>query len=242
MTTTDDRSRVLHFQAGAIALVFVGGAVGAGLRGIASYSASPAYAVMAIFIANILGSFLLGYLLEWLARQGADEGWRRSLRLMLGTGFCGALTTYSTFAMDVLRLWGTPSHWETSAGSLATGFVTNTLLAVLYAVVSVLLGVAAAAFGIAVAAGLLTRPSAVEDVEKESSDRFVSDADSGFNPHASDSNDTESSDSDSIDSASDVVDKAEAKLKDKPRAEHKDKPKAEHKDKPKTQKSKGAEK
>lgn len=59
---------------------------------------------MAIFCINILGAFLLGLLLESLLRQGKDEGGRRLLRLLLGTGFLGAFTTYSTLAVGSLQL------------------------------------------------------------------------------------------------------------------------------------------
>ncbi len=50
--------------------------------------------------ANLLGAFLLGVLLEGLARRGRDTGYRRLLRLTLGTGFLGAFTTYSTLAVE----------------------------------------------------------------------------------------------------------------------------------------------
>jgi len=41
---------------------------------------------------NLLGSFLLGWLLAW--RGGSD------LATVFGTGFCGALTTFGTFALE----------------------------------------------------------------------------------------------------------------------------------------------
>jgi CrcB protein len=41
---------------------------------------------------NLAGSFLLGWLLAW--RGGSD------LATVLGTGFCGALTTFGTFALE----------------------------------------------------------------------------------------------------------------------------------------------
>jgi CrcB protein len=52
------------------------------------------------FLVNLVGAFILGALLEGLARGGADEGWRRQVRLLIGTGFCGALTTFSTLAVE----------------------------------------------------------------------------------------------------------------------------------------------
>jgi CrcB protein len=45
---------------------------------------------------NVLGSFLLGALVA--APVGSD------LLLFAGTGFCGAFTTFSTFAFETVRL------------------------------------------------------------------------------------------------------------------------------------------
>jgi CrcB protein len=42
---------------------------------------------------NLVGSFVLGWLVAW--RPGTDT------LTVLGTGFCGALTTYGTFALEI---------------------------------------------------------------------------------------------------------------------------------------------
>lgn len=57
--------------------------------------------VMAVgtFAANVSGAFVLGATLETLTLLGPDGGWRRHARLFLGTGFCGAFTTYSALAL-----------------------------------------------------------------------------------------------------------------------------------------------
>jgi fluoride exporter len=56
-----------------------------------------------ILLVNVAGSLLLG-LLTGAAVAGAAGS---RLQLLLGTGLCGALTTYSTFSYDTLRLAGT---------------------------------------------------------------------------------------------------------------------------------------
>ncbi|MBT1696107.1 fluoride efflux transporter CrcB [Fulvivirgaceae bacterium PWU4] len=46
---------------------------------------------------NIVGSFILGVLYAWLIRKTADS---ESMRLLIGTGFCGGFTTFSAFALE----------------------------------------------------------------------------------------------------------------------------------------------
>lgn len=87
-------------------------------------------------VVNILGAFVLGLLLELLLRHGPDTGARRMVRLGIGTGFCGAFTTYSALATDtVLQL---------DQGYAVTGL--------LYAVGSVGLGLLATVAGLELAA------------------------------------------------------------------------------------------
>jgi fluoride exporter len=49
---------------------------------------------------NVVGSAVLGALLGGLSTTGGPS-WLQSL---LGTGFCGALTTFSTFSFETVRL------------------------------------------------------------------------------------------------------------------------------------------
>ena len=55
---------------------------------------------LATFLVNLTGSFLLGALLATLIVRGDDIGHRRTLRLLLGTGFLGGYTTYSALAVE----------------------------------------------------------------------------------------------------------------------------------------------
>jgi CrcB protein len=137
------RGRPSHLQAGALLWVFCGGVLGTALR----YTAEDLLPhdgsrwPWATFTVNLVGAFVLGALLEGLARAGDDSGWRRRARLLAGTGFCGALTTYSTFAYEI-SLLGKGSHVVTAVG---------------YGLGSVVGGVIAAWLGIVVAAGIRRR-------------------------------------------------------------------------------------
>lgn len=133
----DPDERPLHLRVHALAWVFAGGLVGTGVRYWAegAFPAQQGHWPWTTFGVNIIGAFVLGALLELLARLGHDEGWRQRIRLFGGTGICGALTTYSTFALEITEL--------TRASAVVT--------ALSYAFVSVVLGLAAAACGIALA-------------------------------------------------------------------------------------------
>ena len=52
---------------------------------------------LGILAANVLGSFLLGVVVGATANRSFDE----SARLAVGTGFCGAFTTFSTFSAQL---------------------------------------------------------------------------------------------------------------------------------------------
>jgi fluoride exporter len=86
-----------------LGLVALGGAAGAPARwGLALWLPGPASGwPTATFTTNLVGAFALGLVLEALARRGPDEGRRRAVRLAVGTGFLGAFTTYSSFALEV---------------------------------------------------------------------------------------------------------------------------------------------
>jgi fluoride exporter len=137
------RGRPLHLRPSALAWVFAGGIVGTALRyhieNLLPHdgSAWP----WGTFLINLSGAFVLGGLLEGLARLGDDSGTRQRVRLCAGTGFCGAFTTYSTFALEVVSL-GRHDY-------LAT--------AISYGVLSVIGGVITAWLGIVVMASVHRR-------------------------------------------------------------------------------------
>lgn len=86
-----------------LALVLVGGAVGAPLRYLADLlvqSRHDSVFPWGTFIANVVGSFVLGVVLG-AASTGALAP---EMVALVGTGVCGALTTFSTFGFETVRL------------------------------------------------------------------------------------------------------------------------------------------
>ncbi len=56
-----------------------------------------------ILIVNIIGSFIIGLLFAYFAHITVSD----TVKAFLTTGFLGALTTYSTFAIESYLLFGT---------------------------------------------------------------------------------------------------------------------------------------
>ena len=81
---------------------------------------------------NITGSFLLAILLFWLAKQ---TGTNDRLRLMIGTGFFGAYTTFSTFANESINLLLTDGSRLSNQWLLALAYIVLTNILCLFAVI-----------------------------------------------------------------------------------------------------------
>lgn len=86
-------------EARLLAVVFCGGCVGTLARaGVAeAWTPRAGHWPWATFLVNVVGAALLG----WIAthRRVVDPS-----RALIGTGFCGALTTFSTMQVEVLHM------------------------------------------------------------------------------------------------------------------------------------------
>jgi fluoride exporter len=83
--------------------IFLGGAVGALVRGAlveAVGEGAPSWPWVT-FGVNIAGALLLGYFVTRLQERLPLSTYKRPL---LATGFCGALTTFSTLQLELLKM------------------------------------------------------------------------------------------------------------------------------------------
>jgi CrcB protein len=110
-----------------LAAIFLGGAIGALARyGLAE--ALPHEAgrwPWATFAVNVAGALALGYLTTRLQERLPPSAYRRPL---LGTGLCGALTTFSTMQVELL------SMLDDGRTGLAAGYATASIAAGVLAV------------------------------------------------------------------------------------------------------------
>ncbi|WP_425307634.1 fluoride efflux transporter CrcB [Ammonicoccus fulvus] len=102
-----------------VVLVSVGGGLGAVVRFLtdARLSRNQPRVPIGTFVINLSGSLLLGFLVGWL---GSRDGMSATWLAILGTGFCGGYTTFSTASVEVVRLWVTEGQVGGWAYALAT--------------------------------------------------------------------------------------------------------------------------
>lgn len=83
--------------------VFIGGGVGSVARWLLSLRFNPAHHAIPLgtLTANLIGAFVIGAALAGFTRMTQlDPVWR----LLITTGLCGGLTTFSTFSAEVVLL------------------------------------------------------------------------------------------------------------------------------------------
>jgi CrcB protein len=127
-------------RVGILVAVAVGGALGT----VARYELAladplgPSRFPWATFLVNVVGSFVLGAALTALVANGPGATWVRSF---VGVGFCGGLTTFSTWMVESVLL--------TRAGDSG--------IAATYLAVSLAAGLLAVAGGVALARRVFPR-------------------------------------------------------------------------------------
>ena len=122
------------FDARELGAIFLGGAAGALARAglVEALPARPGTWPWATFIVNIAAAGLLGYLVTRMQERLPPDAYRRSL---LGTGLCGALSTFSTMMVELLRMidegrWGLALGYGAASigGGLTVVFVATKLV------------------------------------------------------------------------------------------------------------------
>lgn len=100
-------------------LVIAGAMVGAPLRYLTDRTIQARHDTVfpwGTFTVNVIGCLVLGTLTGAVTYSAASH----SLQLLIGTGLCGALTTYSTFSYETLRLAETGAKFFAAANVIAS--------------------------------------------------------------------------------------------------------------------------
>jgi fluoride exporter len=110
-----------------LAAIFAGGVIGALARLglVEALPFTPGRWPWATFAANVVGTLALGYFTTRLQERLPLSAYRRPF---LGTGLCGALTTFSTLQLELLQML---EHGE---GGLAAGYAAASVAAGLLAI------------------------------------------------------------------------------------------------------------
>lgn len=103
--------------------ISLGAILGANARYLISrYAAQvlgPVFPYGTLFI-NVVGSFIVGWFVVWTSERAlVDPRWR----LLVVVGFCGGLTTFSSYAYETMAYFE-QGQWLL----MATNFLTNNLL------------------------------------------------------------------------------------------------------------------
>lgn len=106
---------------GTLAQVALGGAIGASARYLTGVAARRVMGIdypWGTLTVNVVGSFLMGVLVVWLAEKGGN--WMAPF-LMIGC--LGGFTTFSSFSLDAVFLW------ERGDAGLALGYILISVVA-----------------------------------------------------------------------------------------------------------------
>ena len=92
--------------------VFIGGGTGAVLRYLAGVMAVKVLNVsfpVSTFVVNIAGCFILGFLFALFVNKPEINP---VLKFALGAGFCGGLTTFSTFSLELFEMFRNAQYMQ----------------------------------------------------------------------------------------------------------------------------------
>jgi len=100
---------------GLAAAVIAAGAVGAVVRfAVAKFFGARTQFPWAVLVVNVIGSAIGGAVLALATRGNVSA----DIRLILLTGLCGGLTTFSTFSVETIQLVQ-DGRWRTALSSVA---------------------------------------------------------------------------------------------------------------------------
>lgn len=112
-----------------LSLAAGGGAIGSALRYSTSALIMRGHGPLTdwpwgTFMANLVGCFLMGILIEWLALRGGSDA--MSWRVFLATGVLGGFTTFSAYSLETVLFIERKAYAHAlaySAGSVLLGIV-----------------------------------------------------------------------------------------------------------------------
>lgn len=118
---------------------------GAGIGGMMRYWGSnfvykflsPTFPHGTLFV-NVLGSFIIGFVMFYL---NTNELISQNTRIFLTTGFCGGLTTFSTFAFETINFMKDREYLFAGLNILSNVFLTLFALFIAYKISKLLTGV-----------------------------------------------------------------------------------------------------
>ncbi|MEN5016597.1 fluoride efflux transporter CrcB [Erwinia sp. Eh17-17] len=118
--------------------VMIGGCAGCVIRWLLAVRLNSLFPNLppGTLLVNLLGGFIIGATVAWFVRHpGIDPAWK----LLITTGLCGGMTTFSTFSLEVVTLlqsgntlWAMASILVHVIGSLLMTFAGFWLISVLF--------------------------------------------------------------------------------------------------------------
>ncbi len=121
-------------------IVFIGAGFGGALRYWGSdfvYKFLPSTFPYGTLFVNILGSFIIGLVIYYFDNNKIIS---HDLRLFLTTGFCGGLTTFSTFSFETINFLKEKEYYLAGSNALLNVFLTLAALFISYKISNLLVG------------------------------------------------------------------------------------------------------